>query len=63
MEGGSKNIVHEGPKELKMEENTENDSDSKENKPLSKVPLDISKTKENSFEVSDEIQLQLHTVL
>ena len=46
-----------------MEESTENDDDCKENKPLNKVSMDISKTKENSFEENDEMQLQLHTVL
>merc|ERR1719510_1730008 len=52
-------MVHEGPKGLKMEESIENNDDSKENKPLNKVPMDISKTKENDFEENDDMQLQL----
>ena len=57
MEGGSKNVVLGGEKELKMEE-SKND-DSKENKPLNKVPVDISKTKEKDFEENDDLHLQL----
>ena len=57
MEGGSKNVVRGGEKELKMEE-SKND-DSKENKPLNKVPVDISKTKEKDFEENDDLHLQL----
>ena len=57
MEGGYKNVVLGGEKELKMEE-SKND-DSKENKPLNKVPVDISKTKEKDFEENDDLHLQL----
>ena len=59
MEGGSKNVVLEGPKELKMEESTENDDGSKEDKPHNKVPMDISKTEENNFEENDDMHLHL----
>ena len=52
-------IVHEGLKERNMEESTETIDDSKENKPLNNVSIDISQTQENDSEENDNLHLQI----